>query len=257
MVRPGLLAIDGTKLKASASLDANRSYACLKDEYEELAWRILEEAERVGAEEDLLYGPEGRGDEIPEEMRDRDKRRRWIAERLREMENEADRLEAEQHDKIERQEERRKAGEQRIGRRPLPPQRVRERFLANAKANTTDPDSRIMKGPKGYLQGYNTQVATTEDQVIVAASLSEEEADWGLLHPMVERLRELEADGGEGENRDRGGGRRLRQRGQSDHGRGARDHLLHRPREGSPAGARAQSLPLCPGRRSGRTQRLR
>lgn len=200
MVRPGLLAIDGTKLKASASLDANRCHASLKEEYEELAQRILDEAERTDAEEDLLYGPERRGDEVAEEMRDGEKRRRWIAERLRAIDDEADRREAEQRDKIEKREERREAGEQHIGRRPLEPGRVRERFLAKAKVNTTDPDSRIMKGPKGYLQAYNTQVALTEDQVIVAAYLSNEEADWDLLHPMVRRaeenLKEAGVEGG-------------------------------------------------------------
>lgn len=195
MVKPGLLAIDGTKLKASASLDANRSYASLKGEYEELARRMLAEAERVDAEEDLLYGPEGRGDEVPEEMRDHEKRRRWIAERLKELDDEADRREAEQRDKIEKRKERREAG-QKAGRTPLDPDQVSERFLAKAKVNTTDPDSRIMKGPAGYLQGYNAQAAVTEDQVIVAESLSQQEADWDLLHPMVGRASENLAEAG-------------------------------------------------------------
>lgn len=186
MVKPGLLAVDGTKLKASASLDANRSHASLKEEYEEMAKRILEEAERIDAEEDLLYGPDKRGDEVPEEMRDHERRRRWIAERIKELDEKADRLEGEQRDKVEKRKEDDEAGKRRPGRRPLDPGQVRDRFLAKAKVNTTDPDSRIMKGPKGYLQGYNTQVATTEDQVIVAASLTNEEADWDLLHPLIE-----------------------------------------------------------------------
>ena len=186
MVRPGLLAVDGTKLKASASLDANRSHASLREEYEEIARSILEEAERVDAYEDLLYGPDKRGDEVPEELCDRERRKRWIVERWREIEEDADRLEAEQRDRIEEREKKGKGGKKR-GRKPLDPTQMRERFLDKAKVNTTDPDSRIIKGPKGYLQGYNAQLVVTEDQVIVAAHLSQDEADWDLLHPMVER----------------------------------------------------------------------
>jgi transposase len=196
MVKPGLLAIDGTKLKASASLDANRSYASLKEEYEEIARRILAEAERVDAEEDLLYGPDKRGDEVPEELRDRDKRKRWIAERLKELKDQADRLEEEQRDKAEKRAEDKGRGKKHLGRKPLPPAEVRGRYLAKAKVNTTDPESRIMKGPKGYLQGYNGQTVVTEGQVIVAASLSAEEADWDLLHPMVELAQENLKDAG-------------------------------------------------------------
>src|SRR4030042_5280604 len=196
MIKPGLLAVDGTKLKASASLAANRSYASLKGEYEELARRILEEAERVDAEEDLLYGPDKRGDEIPEELRDRNKRRRWIAERQKEIDDEADRLEGERRNKVEQRKKDSEAGKKPRGRRPLDPRQARDRFLAKAKVETTAPDSRIMKGPKGYLQGYNTQAAVTEDQVIVAACLSREEDDWDLLNPMVERAEENLKDAG-------------------------------------------------------------
>ena len=170
MIRPGLLAIDGTKLKAQASLDANRSYASLREEYQELGRRMLEEAEHLDAREDLLYGPEERGDEVPEELRDPSRRRRWIAERLEEVEGRSRRLEEEQRGKLEGWEARKESGRKNPGRKPLPPEQVRQRFLAKAKVNTTDPDSRIMKGPKGYLQGYNAQVAVSKDQVIVAAA---------------------------------------------------------------------------------------
>lgn len=187
IVRPGLLAIDGTKIKADASLDANRSYASLNEEYRKIARRMLDEAARVDAAEDALYGPDKRGDEVPEEMRDPEKRKRWIAERLREMKEEGDRREEEQREKLEEREEKEKReGKKTGGRPPLTPAEVRDRYLDKAKVNTTDPESRIMKGAKGYVQGYNAQAAVTEDQVIVAAHLSQQEADWDLLHPMVE-----------------------------------------------------------------------
>lgn len=200
MIKPDLLAIDGTKLKAQASLDANRSYASLREEYEELGRRMLEEAERIDASEDLRYGPEGRGEEAPEQMRDPERRRRWIAERLEEAEETSRHREEEQRVKLEGWEARKESGRKNPGRKPLPPEEVRRRFLAKARVNTTDPDSRIMKGPGGYLQGYNAQVAVTKDQVIVAAALTQQEADWHLLHPTVEQAREnLRRAGVEGE----------------------------------------------------------
>jgi len=186
MVKPSVLAVDGTKIKAAASLDANRSYASLSKEFEELARRILAEAERVDAEEDRIYGPDKRGDEVPEELRDEKKRQEWIKERLEEMNRRADHAEAEQQETIDKREERRKAGEKYLGRNPLSPEVVGERFLKSARVNTTDPESRIMKSSRGYVQGFNAQAAVTEDQIIVAAHLTNEEADWHLLHPMVE-----------------------------------------------------------------------
>lgn len=160
IVRPGLLAIDGTKIKADASLDANRSYASLNEEYRKIARRMLEEAARVDAEEDALYGPDKRGDEVPEEIRDPEKRKRWIAERLREMKEEGNRREEEQRSKLEEREEKeREKGKKFSGRPPLSPAEVRDRYLDKARVNTTDPESRIMKGAKGYVQGYNAQAA--------------------------------------------------------------------------------------------------
>jgi transposase len=188
MVKPSTLAIDGTKIKANASIDANRSHNSLKKEYGGLARRILDEAARVDEEEDRLYGPDNNPfvNELPEHLRNGEKRRAWIEEMLGEINREADEAAAGQQEKIDKREERRKAGEKHLGRNPLSTDTVRERFLEKAKVNTTDPESRIMKSSKGYVQGFNAQAAVTEDQVIVAAHLTDQEADWHLLHPMVE-----------------------------------------------------------------------
>ncbi|HLF85614.1 MAG TPA: hypothetical protein VI584_00875, partial [Nitrospiria bacterium] len=40
------------------------------------------------------------------------------------------------------------------------------------KANPTDPDSRIMKTRRGYVQGSSGQAVVTEGQIIVAAELT-------------------------------------------------------------------------------------
>ena len=54
-----------------------------------------------------------------------------------------------------------------------------------AKANVTDPDSRIMKTRRGFVQAYNAQAVATADQIIVAAEVTPEENDVGQLHPML------------------------------------------------------------------------
>ena len=46
-----------------------------------------------------------------------------------------------------------------------------------AKANTTDPDSLIMKTRQGYVQGYNAQAVVSEEQIIVAVGVTQEAND--------------------------------------------------------------------------------
>ena len=72
LVSVGVIAIDGTKVKASASRDQNRSYHGIVAE-------ILDEAERIDREEDEQHG-DARGDELPERFRSRESRRRALAE---------------------------------------------------------------------------------------------------------------------------------------------------------------------------------
>lgn len=57
-----------------------------------------------------------------------------------------------------------------------------------AQRNFTDPDSRIMEHPGGFIQGYNGQVAVDEDHpVIVAAALTNQAPDTYPLVPLLER----------------------------------------------------------------------
>jgi len=65
-----------------------------------------------------------------------------------------------------------------------------------AKANTTDPDSRIMKTRQGYVQGYNVQAVVSEDQIVVAVGVTQEANDVQQLEPMLQTLKHtLEAAG--------------------------------------------------------------
>jgi transposase len=51
--------------------------------------------------------------------------------------------------------------------------------------NTTDPESRIMKTAKGWLQGYNAQAAVNELQIVVACGVTQEANDVRQYEPMV------------------------------------------------------------------------
>ena len=72
LVKVGVVAVDGTKIAAAATHHATRSY-------EQIAREILEEAARVDAAEDELFG-EARGDELPEGLRTSGDRRRVLRE---------------------------------------------------------------------------------------------------------------------------------------------------------------------------------
>ncbi|MBM5799086.1 MAG: transposase, partial [Cyanobacteria bacterium K_Offshore_0m_m2_072] len=52
-----------------------------------------------------------------------------------------------------------------------------------------DPDSHILKGADGWIQGYNAQAAVDSDhQVIVAIGVSNQPSDTVHLLPMLERI---------------------------------------------------------------------
>ncbi len=70
LVKPGLVAIDGTRLAGNASREANR-------EFEQIAREILAEAKATDEAEDRLYG-QARGDELPEQLRTPEGRREFF-----------------------------------------------------------------------------------------------------------------------------------------------------------------------------------
>ena len=54
------------------------------------------------------------------------------------------------------------------------------------KANVTDPDSRIMKSPGGFVQGYNAQAAVSDDQIVIAADVTQQHNDHHQFRPMMD-----------------------------------------------------------------------
>src|SRR3954469_13618343 len=64
------------------------------------------------------------------------------------------------------------------------------------KINLSDLDSRNVKTARGWVQGYNAQAATTEQQIVIAAEVTIDSPDFGHLGPMVAATeRELQAAG--------------------------------------------------------------
>lgn len=183
LVQVGEIAVDGSKLAANASLRESRSYRAIRAEVD----RLFEEAERLDAEEDALYGP-ARGDELPPELVDPASRRARLEAARRELEAEdaARRAEWEAVQKA-RAEHRERTGKNPPGRPPVPPQAGR---LERSKRNITDPDSRIVHHRGQLIQGYNPQLAVTPRQVIVAAAASNHERDAHQLLPMLAAARQ-------------------------------------------------------------------
>jgi transposase len=211
MVKAGTIAVDGTKVNANASRDANV-------DYERIAREILKEAAEVDAAEDELYG-EKRGDELPEHLQTSQGRRGWLREAKRQLDEErAKEARPIPRSRPARLKEAKRRLEQelwvesranaayeayrvngrasdgkRLGASPTPytPPEVPEE-----KVNLTDPDSRMLKATRGYIQGYNAQAAVDENQIVIAAEVTVDSPDFGHLEPIVNVAQtELEAAG--------------------------------------------------------------
>src|SRR4029079_507561 len=64
------------------------------------------------------------------------------------------------------------------------------------QVNVTDPDSKVVKGLRGWLQGYNADAVTHKEHIIPAAEIETVGADFGHLEPMLDAAqRELRAAG--------------------------------------------------------------
>jgi transposase len=70
---------------------------------------------------------------------------------------------------------------------------IKANNLPKVVANTTDPQSRIMPTRKGFLQGYNAQVAVTGDQLIVAVRVGQSTNDQASFLPMMRAARDTAA----------------------------------------------------------------
>jgi len=178
----GRVAVDGRRVKGSAALDRNRT----REQIEQEVRRILEEAERIDREEDEKYGPDRRGDELPEGLRTREDRLRKLKEARARLDAKEQALKESQAERIkEREQEEKRTGRKKRGRKPKPADSVK--LDDGQKANLTDPESQILKTRTGWVQGYNGQVMVDcTSQVIVAQHVTSEANDVQQLTPLLD-----------------------------------------------------------------------
>lgn len=180
LIRLGLVALDGTKVRANAALDANRTARSIEAEIA----RMLAEAETVDAGEDDLFGTLC-GDELPEGLSKAADRRARLLACQEKLARQAAEAAARQQAKIEtRAAEERATGRRKRGRKPKPPDPAVD---SEAVANVTDPESGIMKSRHGWLQGYNAQLVVTREQIILAADVTSDANDNHQLTGMLDQ----------------------------------------------------------------------
>ena len=170
-VKLGRVSLDGTKVKANASKHKAMSYGRMKEKQRQLreeVKQLLAQAEAADEEEDRRYGNR-RGDELPEELQRRETRLAKIQQAKKVIE-----------------------------------QRAREKAAAEGKSaaqvkqakpddkdqyNFTDPESRIMKGADGFVQGYNAQAAVEPEMGLIVGQLVTQAAnDKEQLKPLLEAI---------------------------------------------------------------------
>jgi len=188
------VALDGTKVPANASKHKAMSYDRLCREEARLAAEVAEwfrRADEIDAAEDAEYGPDRRGDELPEELRRRESRLKRIREAKAALEAEAkakaEQQRAAQAARAAEIAQRRPA--HRRGRKAQPP---RETPADRVQYNFTDPESHIMKNADGaFIQAYNAQAAVdAAHHLIVATDVTAQPADARHLEPMATAIME-------------------------------------------------------------------
>ena len=187
LLKVGRLSLDGTKIKANASRNKAMSYDRMGPEVERLQQEIdalLAQADGADADDDDQFGDLA-DDEIPAELKRRGSRQAKILEAKAALE-EAARQKAQDHvDKMEAE-----------GRnhRTNPDEAVPD---AKAQRNFTDPESKIMKtSNKGFDQCGNAQAVANEQQIIIAADVTDQANDVRQTIPMVDQtIANLDAAG--------------------------------------------------------------
>ncbi len=158
-IQLGRVSLDGTKVKANASKHKAMSYARMNEKQQQLkeeVQQLLEQASAADAAEDRQYGSR-QGDELPAELQRRETRLAKITAAKKVVEQRA-RDKAVEEGKSAEEAQRTKPGDK-------------------DQYNFTDPESRIMKGADGFVQGYNVQAAVEPTLLLIVGNSVTEEAN--------------------------------------------------------------------------------
>jgi len=187
LVKLGRVALDGTKLRASASKHKAMSYDRMGpriEALEEEVRAILAQAEAADMAEDAEFGEDKRGDEVPAELARRETRLAKLRAAKEAIETEAkeraaQKAEQRAKDKGATEAEATAAGEE-AAKTATPEGR--------AQRNFTDPESRMMKTNEGFQYAFNGQAVVDEEaQVIIATEVTNLAADAPQLMDMIEQ----------------------------------------------------------------------
>jgi transposase len=185
LVRLGRIALDGTKLRASASKHKAMSHDRMGPRIEELEAQVaamLAEAEATDLAEDEAFGEDRRGDELPPELATKQGR-------LAKLRAAKEAIEAEAREKAatKAQEKAKDRGVSEHEARAGDEAAARAQPDGRAQRNFTDPESRMMKTTDGFHYAFNAQAVVDEEaQVVLAHSVSNQAADAPHLIEMIE-----------------------------------------------------------------------
>lgn len=191
MVSLGQVALDGTKVRANASRHKAMSYQRLTAKQIVLAAEVsdlLAQADAIDKGEDVRFGKDKRGDELPAELARRESRLVKLAAARAQME-------------ADTAEKARKDAEAKARKHGDDDDAAAEKGEIAAKSavvkpteqrNFTDPDSRIMKTNDGAFQYCYTgqAVVDADHQVIIVNELNNVPVDVQQLIPLIEKTRE-------------------------------------------------------------------
>jgi transposase len=153
MATLGLVALDGSKVRANCGIDTFKKLEDWRKALRETrneAERIIGEAERIDKEEDRVYGDDRRGDELPEGIE-------TVEERIEKIEALI-----------------KKARE--LGKEE------------EARVSLTDAEASFMHKGNTSIPAFNTQVAVTEEQLIVYADVTAEPVDVNQIKRAIEGI---------------------------------------------------------------------